>query len=118
LLLGWLVLGTVMLAASWALSRRGEEASAGKVPHVWVPLAGIPVLALALRAVLADPTGAWWSAGAVVGVSALAALQGLWQRSERWVFAGSLGINFALSLVLWRDNHNLALNKWWLPLLQ
>ena len=56
--------------------------------------------------------------GAVVGVSALAAVQGLWQRSERWVFAAGLGVNLAVSLVLWRDHANVPLGEWWLPLLQ
>jgi hypothetical protein len=122
----WGALAVVMLLAGRVRGpRRGEEEEAkpgallsDRLVREWVVLAGVPVLLLALRGVLEDPAGPWWSAGAVLGVGLLLALVGTWQRRPGWVFVGGLGANLAISLVLWRLHAAAPVSLWWRELLQ
>jgi hypothetical protein len=129
LMAAWGLQAVLMLGAGSVGWTRGEEAGgregeahapllSGGLVREWVILAGLPVLGLALRAAPDDPTGPWWSAAAVLGLSVLAGLVGLGQRRERWVFTAGLGVNLAVSLVLWRPHRDRPLGEWWLPLAQ
>src|SRR5262249_26912265 len=67
---------------------------------------------------VADVGSAWWSAGPILSVSAMAGLLALWQRREIGVFAAALGVNAAVSLVLWRAHQVEPIEHWWVRLLQ
>lgn len=129
LMAGWALLAACMLLGGWldvrwrVLARALERDPRSPVlsrdlVREWVSLAGLPVLALAVRGVLIDPTGAGWSVGSILAVSVLVALVGIDQGRERWVFAAGLGVNLALSLLLWREHLGQPLAQWWLPLVQ
>jgi hypothetical protein len=121
----WGALAVLMLLAG-RIRGPGRDEEGSSAPRAllsdglvreWVVLAGIPVLALALLGFLDDPSGPWGSAGAVVGIGLLLALVGVWQGRPQWIFAGGLGANLAVSLVLWRLNSAAPLIAWWRELL-
>jgi hypothetical protein len=132
LLGAWVLLAALMLAGGWldgrfrVLARLLERDAPAPVlserfVRQWVTLVGLPVAALAVRGVLAvgeHPIGPWWSLAALLAVSLLAAIVGIDQRREGWVFAASLGIPATASLAVWHGHLGTPLAEWWLPLLQ
>ncbi len=122
LLVAWTLQAALLVGAAWWEDQR-TSAHAGGQPRLsaaaaqgWLILLGVPLLGLAVRGVLADPSGAWWSAAPVLVVAALAALLAAWLRHPAWALAAGLGIDLALSLVVWREHAGQPLNDWLLPL--
>src|SRR5262249_13682671 len=131
LMLGFVVLGGVMLAIGWLEARRrlraahgdvvpGEPFLSENVVEGWLTSVAIPVLLLVWRAAFHDPTGAAWSAGCVVILSLFGSLLALWQRRQRWAFLSGLGFNIAVSLWLGRYHRDLgdSFTAWWPDLLR
>ncbi len=125
----WLLVGAVMLLLGWIESRYRAWAMRGDIPlgrpiispnvaQSWVSMAGVPVLALALRGVWSDPGGAWWSAGAIIGLGLLFACLALWQARQGWALGAGLALNLAFTLVLCRQQAEYPLAHWWLQLIQ
>ncbi len=84
----------------------------------WGILIGGLILALAVRGSLADPSGAEWSAAAIIAASAMAGMAAVWRRSEVGAFAAALGVNLALTFVVWRKHAEDAFALWWVDLVQ
>jgi hypothetical protein len=82
----------------------------------WVAVLGILLVGLGLRGWAEDRFGPWWSAGAVLAASGLAASVALWQRRQNWAFVAALGLNLAVSLVLWHGHRTQPLVRWWVVL--
>jgi hypothetical protein len=83
----------------------------------WVQLAGMLGTALALNAAIGRGDQLW--AGLAVGlVSSAAAMMAVWRGRETWAFVSGLGVNLAVSLVVWHFHQNLPLSDWWIVLLQ
>ena len=76
----------------------------------------MPLLGLAVRGVLLDPSGPWWSATIVLTLATLAALLAAWLRHPAWALIAGLGVDLALSLVVWREHTGQPLGAWLLPL--
>jgi hypothetical protein len=72
---------------------------------LWVSLVGTLAVFLALRGVLTDPARPWWSAGAIVAMSVLAAA--LARRSLRGEFLYLAGMLFNLATTIW------WITEWW-----
>lgn len=68
----------------------------------WIGLIGGLVVLLALRGSLADPRGPFWSAGAVLGVAAVAVRLGIWTERPQYAYVSGLLIVLAGNLV-WLD---------------
>jgi hypothetical protein len=125
LMAAWVALAACMLVGGfvdvrWRVLARLLERDprapvlSAELVREWVTLVGLPVLALAVRGAAAeDPSGPWWSFGAVLAVSALAWAVGVDQRREGWLFAAGLGVNLAASLVLWRQHRDEPPASWW-----
>jgi hypothetical protein len=129
LLLSWVVLAALLLLGGWidvrfrVVARRvardplSPVLSEGLVRQ-WLILIGLPVAGLAVRAVGIDPTGPWWSVGAVVAMSLLAFVVGVDQRREGWVFAAALGLQLAVLLAQWRSYTIAIFGDWPAALMQ
>src|SRR5262249_9900389 len=108
--------------------QRPRDDDAGAAPPVpvfpiglvcgWVAALGALVIGLALRGVGTDPAGPWWSAGAVLAASATVGAVGVWLRREGWGLGACLGVNLALSLVVWHLHRDEPLADWWVELAQ
>ncbi len=66
---------------------------------------GVITLLLAMRGVLSDPGRPWWSVGAIIALSVLAAAMAWSTRTEHYLYACALLFNLATS-VWW-------LTRWW-----
>jgi hypothetical protein len=64
---------------------------------------GVLTVLLALRGAIDDPTGSWWSVGALLSISALAAALN-WQTLQRR-FLYAAGILFSVAASIWWINH-------------
>src|SRR5262249_11668641 len=56
-----------------------------------------------------------WAAAAVALTAAAAAVTALCQRREGWAFAAALGVNLAVSLLVWRHFSGVPVEVWWVP---
>lgn len=126
LMLSWTIVGAMILLGGWLEShRRTAPPEEGERPWIsiqvvqaWLAVSGLPVLALALRGVLDDPAGAWWSSGVIAALSVLAAMLGIWRQRVLWTSLASLGVNLSLSLAVWRAHQGVPFADWSLLLVQ
>src|SRR5262249_12924723 len=91
---------TALAAGRLSAGRTATSTATPTAPFVvqaWVWMIGALVSGLALRGAVADVGSAWWSAGPLLSVSAMAGLLALWQRREIGVFAAALGVNAAVA---------------------
>lgn len=59
-----------------------------------------------------------WAAGAIGLSACVGALMAAWQRREGWAFAAGLGLNLAVSLLVWHEHRGMTLSGWLHFLLQ
>ena len=118
LLSAWSLTGLVLVPIAWAVSRRSSERVPLDAVKAWGVLIGGLILALGIRGALEDPSGAKWSAAAIIAASAMAGMAAVWRRSELGAFAAALGFNLALSLVVWRANSPDLFANWWVEFVQ
>jgi hypothetical protein len=94
LLFTWALAGTLTLAVGWRITARFQREVA--LPQAvaalrgWVVVIGSWIVALALRSLALDPTGPYWSAAALVVVSALAGALGVWSGGQLHVYVSGL----------------------------
>ncbi len=69
--------------------------------RVWVAAIGVSVLVLSVPYCRLDPAGPWWSMGAILSVSVLAGVVGVWQRQPAEVLASGLLLNVAATAYWW-----------------
>ncbi|MCE5268170.1 MAG: hypothetical protein LLG00_09825 [Planctomycetaceae bacterium] len=103
-----IVLGLGRFAVPFVVHRLGgdsgkrppEGETAKVIVQGWVSAIGAAVVTLALIHAHADTAGAWWSIGAIVAISASAAVLALWLRLPSYVFVSGLLVN-AAGIVGW-----------------
>ncbi len=93
LTVAWAMLGGILLT-------QARRTSADVFGVLWVAAVGLLVIGLAWRGLPDDPQSPWWSAGAILAVSILAAGLGLIRQREAWMLAATLGVNVSLALIL------------------
>src|SRR5207253_2816497 len=125
----WGLVALAALADGWLRPRRlGEEdvpPDEGYRPFfrtdlaqvIWIAFLGAMVVGLTLYDVSQDPREFTWPAGMLLGLSAVAVGTALWQRREGWFLLAGLGVNLAVSLLLW-ERYLGAVEDWWVHLVQ
>jgi hypothetical protein len=67
----------------------------------WIVLCGVLATGLALGDGIREVHRPWWPAGAILAISAIAAVTALWRRKVDYVYASSVLIN-AAGILIWR----------------
>jgi hypothetical protein len=124
LMLAWAAFLPVLVPlARYVRARRApveeEPPSAGResASERWIAFIALGVVVLALRAAVWHSDHVW-AAAAIALASTGAALTALWQRREGWAFAAGLGINLAVSLLVWHGEYAIPPEQWWVSLFQ
>lgn len=122
---GWAAAAALLLAGGWrefptTTSREGRAEAVLPAPlvRIWVAVLGGLLVALALREAAYNPARPAWPVGMVLAASALLAGMALWQRREGWALAAALGLNVAVSLIVWRGYAADEPGHWWVRLAQ
>ncbi|HVX12826.1 MAG TPA: hypothetical protein VHC22_16710 [Pirellulales bacterium] len=108
LMLGWALYALSVVAATWwaesinAANRdSGPPLALVRGTALWVRVAGLLAVALALKTVAFEGIGdveTLWAAGAIGIASAACAAMAVWLRREGWAFTAGLGVNLAATL--------------------
>jgi hypothetical protein len=118
LLVAWAGYPAAWVLFAW-LRKPSVDPPLVRAAAFWVGQAGVLVVLLSLKAALLHHDFLW-AAGALALVSPAAATIAIWLHREGWAFVAGLGVNLAVSLVVWHIHafQAVAGDAWWLPLVQ
>ncbi len=114
----------VALATWWVATQRTPDSADGppaalvRTAGVWVRVAGVAAVALALKAAFVHALSMnmrddlVWAALAIGFSSVAGAVMAVWRRQEGWAFSAGLGVNLAASLIVCRLRFDAPLADW------
>ncbi|MCI0461466.1 MAG: hypothetical protein L0Z62_31330 [Gemmataceae bacterium] len=122
LMLGWAAYSLAFVPLAWRLAQaraasEGAPARRRLGSEGWLGLMVLAVTGLALKAAIVH-NDRLWAAAAVALVSASAAAMAAWRGRESWAFLAGLGVNLAVSLVVWDGLPQQEAHLWWMRLVQ